>query len=180
MEYWIIIDGKAQGPYGVADMIRRGITPSTPVWRQGMTEWVPAGSVRDLAGYFSVNEAYHSQQLDYSTPPPSPVTPAPRQSCGSSEWHTPDSNDDRPPMPSTYLGWNIAATVLCCLPTGIIGIIYSSMARNWYDQGDYAGARDASKWASVWLILSMVFGLIQGVFVVVTNLLSFLWAAGLD
>lgn len=174
MEYWIIIDGKAQGPYGVDDMIRRGVTPTTPVWRQGMTEWVPAGSVRDLAGYFSVNEAYHSQQFEYSTPPPSPADPAARQSCGSFERHTANCNNDRSPMPSTYLGWNIAAAVLCCIPTGIIGVIYSSMTRNRYDQGDYAGARDASKWASVWLILSVVLGLIQGVFVLATNFLSLL------
>lgn len=174
MEYWIIIDGKARGPYGVADMIRCGVTPSTPVWRQGMTEWVPAGTVRDLAGYFSVNETYHSQQLDYSTPPPSPVDPAARQSCSDSEWRAANGDDDRPPMPSTYLGWNIAATVLCCIPLGIIGIIYSAMTRSRYDQGDYAGARNASKWASVWLILSVVFGLIQGVFVLATNILSLL------
>lgn len=173
MEYWIIIDGKAQGPYGVADMIRRGVTPSTPVWRQGMTEWVPAGTVRELAGYFSVNETYHSQQLGYSTPPPSPVDPAARQAPVAQAWNA-VNDDKRPPMPSTYLGWNIAATVLCCIPCGIIGIIYSAMTRSRYDQGDYAGARNASKWASVWLIISLVLGLIQGVFVLATNFFSLL------
>lgn len=170
MEYWIIIGGKAQGPYGVDEMIRRGVTPSTPVWRQGMTEWVPAGSLSDLAGYISADETYQSQQLDYSTPPPSPVNPAERQGC-CPERHTAD-NVERQPMPSTYLGWNIAAAVLCCIPTGIIGIIYSTMTRNRYDRGDYAGACDASKWASVWLILSVVLGLIQGVFVFATNIFS--------
>lgn len=173
MEYWIIVDGKAQGPYGVADMIRRGVTPSTPVWRQGMTEWVPAGTVRELAGYFSTTENYQSQQLGYSTPPPSPgAAPVPQSSAGPA-WHA-VNDDNRQPMPSTYLGWNIAATVLCCIPCGIIGIIYSVMTRNKYDQGDYAGAQNASKWAAIWLILGIVLGLIQNVFVLATNFFSLL------
>lgn len=173
MEYWIIVDGKAQGPYGIDEMIRRGVTPSTPVWRQGMTEWVPAATVRELAEYFSVNESYLSQQLGYSTPPPSPSA-VPAQQPGYGNQPNPLYAEERPAMPSTYLGWNIAATVLCCIPCGIIGIIFSAMVRNKYDYGDYAGAQNASKWASIWLILSVVLGIIQIVFAFVINIFSFL------
>lgn len=75
-------------------------------------------------------------------------------------------------MPSTYLGWNIAATILCCVPAGIVGIIYSSMVRSKYNLGDYQGAAKASSNASLWFILSIVLGIIGGVFVAVVNIFS--------
>lgn len=176
MEYWIIINGKAQGPYGVEEMMRRGATPSTPVWRQGMTEWVPAATVRELAGYFSADT--EGEQLDYSTPPPSPEVGAagPQMANAYNPYAAQprQPSPDSQPMPSTYLGWNIAATILCCIPAGIIGIVFSAMVRGKYDQGDYAGAVKASSRASLWFIISIVVGIIQGVFALALNIFGIL------
>lgn len=173
MEYWIIVDGKAQGPYGVADMVSRGVTPATLVWRQGMTEWVPASTVRELAEYFpaDVREvADDASSLGFSTPPPSsPITSAQPPQCDAAPVQ-PNPTEGMPPMPATYLGWNIAATLLCCLPAGVIGVIFSVMTRDKYQRGDYEGAKQASSRAGVCLILSLVLGLIAGVLGAVLNL----------
>lgn len=178
MEFWIIINGKAQGPYGVDEMLRRGATPSTPVWRQGMTEWVPAATVRELADYFA--DGSDGQAPGYTTPPPSPavqtVTPIEPQQANAYNPYAAQGRQpspELPPMPSTYLGWNIAATLLCCIPAGIVGIIYSAMVRSKYSIGDYEGAAKASSRASLWLIISIVVGIIWGVCAVALNIVTF-------
>ena len=51
----------------------------------------------------------------------------------------------RPMKPDNYLVWAILCTILCCLPLGIVSIIYSSKVDGLYNSGDFAGAEDASK-----------------------------------
>ena len=51
----------------------------------------------------------------------------------------------RPMKPDNYLVWAILCTILCCLPLGVVSIIYSSKVDGLYNSGDYAGADDASK-----------------------------------
>ena len=65
-----------------------------------------------------------------------------------------------PPCPSTHMAWAILSTLLCCLPAGIVAIVYSSNVESKYAHGDYAGAVSASETAKLWCILSIVFGLI--------------------
>ena len=66
-------------------------------------------------------------------------------------------------MPQTipnYLVHSIIATVLCCLPTGIVGIIYASQVNSKLAIGDYAGAKKASDSAKLWSIISVGVGLV--------------------
>jgi hypothetical protein len=55
-----------------------------------------------------------------------------------------------------YLVWSILVTLLCCVPGGIIGIIYSNKANSAKAMGDYAGALAANKTAKTWIIVSVV------------------------
>lgn len=64
------------------------------------------------------------------------------------------------PMPKTYMAWAIVATLLCCIPTGIVAIIYSSQVSNKYYSGDFEGARRSSERAEIWIIASIVAGVI--------------------
>jgi hypothetical protein len=60
--------------------------------------------------------------------------------------------------PSNYLGWAIAATVLCCLPGGIVSIVYANQVDKFWAAGNVAAAQTASKNARTWLIISAVAG----------------------
>ncbi|MEJ5928035.1 CD225/dispanin family protein [Corynebacterium sp. H128] len=62
--------------------------------------------------------------------------------------------------PQNYLVWAILSTVLCCLPAGIVSIIFATQVNSKYDQGDYAGALASSKKAKNWAIISAVIGVI--------------------
>ncbi len=65
-----------------------------------------------------------------------------------------------PPCPDTYFAWSIVLMLLCCLPAGIVAIVYSSSVESRYSRGDYEGALKASNNAKIWCIISFVLGLI--------------------
>jgi len=65
--------------------------------------------------------------------------------------------------PKNYLVESILVTIFCCLPLGIVGIVFASQVNSKYDTGDFAGAQKASKQAKQF----MFWGLIAGVVVLV-------------
>ena len=54
--FFLAIDGTPQGPYDAAALrarvADRSLTAGTLVWREGMAQWAPAGSVPDVAALF--------------------------------------------------------------------------------------------------------------------------------
>ena len=67
-------------------------------------------------------------------------------------------NNSNAPMvrPDSNLVWAILCTCLCCVPLGIVSIVYSTKVDSLWAQGDYAGAIDASKKAKKWAIWGAV------------------------
>ena len=61
-------------------------------------------------------------------------------------------------MPS-YLAQSILCTLFCCLPFGIVGIVYAAQVSSKLNAGDYAGAQLASANAKRWCWLSFGIGL---------------------
>ena len=49
MQYWVIIDGKRQGPLTMEELKALNITPETLVWREGLIEWIHAGSLEEMS-----------------------------------------------------------------------------------------------------------------------------------
>lgn len=60
------------------------------------------------------------------------------------------------PPPPNHLVWAILVTIFCCLPAGVVSIVYAAQVNNKYRAGDYAGAVAASRAAKNWAIVSMV------------------------
>jgi hypothetical protein len=58
-----------------------------------------------------------------------------------------------------YLVFSILATVLCCLPAGIVAIVYAAQVNGKLQAGDIAGAQAASKNAKMWCWISFGVGL---------------------
>lgn len=83
-----------------------------------------------------------------SAPVPPPVEP-PRVP----EW--------REPMPPTYMLWAILSTLCCCIIPGVVAIYFSAMVSSRYYQRDYEGARRASRKAEIWIIASIVLGVVS-------------------
>ena len=53
--------------------------------------------------------------------------------------------ENKPPKPDNYLVWAILTTILCCLPFGIVSIVYSSKVDKLYFNGQYDEALAKSK-----------------------------------
>ncbi len=62
------------------------------------------------------------------------------------------------PKPDSNLVWAILTTLLCCLPFGIVAIVYASKVDSLYAAGQYAEAQQASDNAKKWSILAAVVG----------------------
>lgn len=62
--------------------------------------------------------------------------------------------------PKTWLAESILVTLLCCLPFGIVGIVYASKVSSLYAQGSYNEAVQASSTAKTWTLVGFICGLI--------------------
>jgi len=79
--------------------------------------------------------------------------------------------------PPNYLIWAVLSTVLCCLPFGIISIIYAAQVNSKWQAGDIQGATASSKQAKLWAwvafgagiavallwVILLAFGVVAGV-----------------
>ena len=63
--------------------------------------------------------------------------------------------ENKPTRPSSYLALAIVSTILCCLPTGIVSIIYATKVNSAYEDGKYEEANKASKNAKLWGLISV-------------------------
>lgn len=63
MEFFIIDhNGQQAGPFSFDQLVQKGISPETLVWKQGMADWTPAWKVEDLRAVLEAVEANQSNQ----------------------------------------------------------------------------------------------------------------------
>jgi hypothetical protein len=111
----------------------------------------------------------------YGQPPPPPAQPVgypppygapyPAQGYGQPGYHP------GAPIPN-YLVQAILATLFCCLPFGIVSIVYAAQVNGKAAVGDFAGAMAASASARKWCWVSLGVGLGVGVLYVLAMVLG--------
>ena len=63
MEFFIIDrNGQQAGPFCFDQLVQKGISPETLVWKQGMADWTPAWKVEELKAVLEAVEANQSNQ----------------------------------------------------------------------------------------------------------------------
>ena len=60
-----------------------------------------------------------------------------------------------------YLVHAIVVSLCCCLPLGIVGLIYASQVNSKLAVGDVAGAQRASKLARTWTLVAFILGIVS-------------------
>ena len=132
----------------------------------------------------SAESSEHSEESESSvTPPPVPQPPMPQPPMPQPpvpqppvpqppelQHAMPQSPMPQPPMPQppvapeaeapTNLVWAVIATVMCCQITGVIAIVYGAMTSSANSAGNYEKARRYSDIAQIWVMVSIVLGLI--------------------
>lgn len=86
--------------------------------------------------------------------PQQPPRWQPQQPAG---WQAPQPGWPAP-EPDNYLVWAILCTVLCCLPFGIVSIVYSTKVSGLWMQGRYGEAHSAADSAKKWAIIGAAVG----------------------
>jgi len=81
-------------------------------------------------------------QQTYTPPPPSFGAPLPQA-----------------PPPQNYLVQSILVTLCCCLPLGVVAIIFAAQVNTKFAAGDMAGAQEASRQAKMWCWIAFGLGL---------------------
>lgn len=159
--YYVSPHGQQMGPVSKEVLIQMGIGRQTLVWTEGMANWTPAEQVPDLASIFSY------------TPGPQPQ---PLQSPYASPY-----GQQRPVntvgKPDTYLWLGILTTILCCLPFGIVSIVFASKVDNCWSMGDYQGAAENSDKAKLWGLIAAGSGIAFGIiyFVILSSTFGSIW-----
>jgi len=72
--------------------------------------------------------------------------------------------------PPNHLVWAILSTVLCCLPLGVVSIVFAAQVNSKWQAGDLAGAADASAKArnfAMWSAIAGVAGAVIWILAVV-------------
>lgn len=143
MEFYILTNNIKQGPFSLDELASQNITPNTLAWRTGLSDWIPAKDIPELA------------ELLNNLPP-----------------ETPYQRETIPPMPKTWLTESILITLLCCLPFGIVGIVNATKVESYYISKQYEMAQQASltagKWCKIGLISGVVFILLYIMFLLFT------------
>lgn len=71
-----------------------------------------------------------------------------------------EQNMNQGVRPKNYLVQAILVTIFCCLPLGVVGIVFATQVNSKYDAGDYAGAEKASKQAKQFMLWGLILGLV--------------------
>ena len=93
----------------------------------------------------------------------------------SQQWSTPSATSDV----QNYLIPAILVTIFCCLPLGVVSIIFATQVNSKVASGDIAGAMEASKKAKMFLFITVgvalvcwIIGIVLWVFVFGMAMLS--------
>ena len=178
MKYYVILNGKQAGPFEEAQLQTMGLTRDTMVWREGMQQWQRADSLQELSylfnngynqggynpgGYNPAGGGYNPGGYNQGGYNPGGYNPAGggyNPGGYNPGGYNPGGYNGMPPMPETYLVWAILATVLCCVPFGIVSIVNAAGVSSAYNQGNYQLAQQKSDNAKKWAIISAVCGFV--------------------
>lgn len=166
MNYWLINNGEPAGPYTEKQLRELAPDSSTPVWREGLNDWVTLAELPEYDDIFVV--VIEESQLPPPLPRIEPTPVFPDSYNGYNGSNIPDVGHFAP----SYLGWSIAVTLLCCIPLGIVAIFMSLRVNALNIQGDYDAAQRVSRRTELWIISAVTLGLVSAPFMVMFQMLS--------
>ncbi len=187
MEIYIIENGQQRGPFTLEQLRFIPITPDTEVWKEGMYNWVKASEVPELrelldaqgqTPYGQSGQQYgqpyggpqqpYGQPGGYQQPYGQPGgyqqpygQPGGYQQPGYQQPYGPQAGFQSASgiPPKSWLVESILVLIFCCLPFGIVGVVYASKVSGLYAAGRYAEAEQASQDAGKWTKLGFFLGL---------------------
>ncbi|MBQ6167030.1 MAG: CD225/dispanin family protein [Muribaculaceae bacterium] len=159
MQYWINHNGVQSGPVELEALKDMGLTSAAYVWREGMADWVKITQMPELQGMY---EMVAQPQAAAPQPAGAAAPQQPQVVTGDPIGGQPQYGPVQPsePCPPTNMVWAVLATIFCCIPLGIVGIVYANKVSKCYLAGDIEGAKRASETGAWWCIAAITIGVI--------------------
>jgi Interferon-induced transmembrane protein len=134
----------------------------SPEWQGQQPDWQgqQPGWPGQPPGPQGQQPGWQGQQSGWPGQPPGPQGQQPGWQGQQPDWQGQQ-------QPDNYLVWAILSTIFCCLPFGIVSIIYSTKVTGLWAQGQYAEALAASNNAKKWAIIAAIVGPIISVILTV-------------
>lgn len=158
MQYWINHNGVQSGPVDLDGLKELGLTSAAYVWHEGLPDWVKITQLPELQGLYEMVTPNAEPAAVGQPAQAQPVEPNP--AVQQTEYNYQPQPAATEPCPPTNLAWAIISTVLCCIPTGIVAIIYALKVSNKYREGDIEGAKRASETGAWWCIATIILGIL--------------------
>lgn len=165
IQYWINQNGIQTGPHNMSQLQEMELSDKAYVWRAGMDDWKPITDLDELQHLLAPTAAPSAEPAEAAYAPvipPIPQQPEPVQQAAQPVQVPPVPQEKCPP---TNLVWAIISTILCCMPLGVIAIIYSVKVSQKYQQGDIEGAKHYSEVSAWWCIGTIIGGIVLSPFV---------------
>ena len=158
MQYWINHNGVQSGPVDLDGLKEMGLTSAAYVWHEGLPDWVKITQLPELQGLYEMVTPNAEPAAVGQPTQAQPVEPNP--AVQQPEYNYQPQPAATEPCPPTNLAWAIISTVLCCIPTGSVAIIYALKVSNKYREGDIEGAKRASETGAWWCIATIILGIL--------------------
>ena len=100
------------------------------------------------------------QQLTIPPAAPTPPPMPPQMPASGAPYTSYPPQSPTGAAPQNYLVWAILSTICCCLPLGIVAIVYAAQVDSKFAAGDYAGAQQSSDNAKQWCWIAFGVGLV--------------------
>ncbi len=142
--YYLSVNGEKVGPYTFDDLKQIPLTDKTLVWVEGKGEWFEAKDLSELSSLLP-----HKAESEVS----------------SSTYNA---------LPKTWFVEAILVTIFCCMPFGVVGLVYAIQVRSMIEVGRLDLAEKFSVQAKNWTIISFFIGLFFVFIWVILVILSFL------
>lgn len=165
--YYNNAKGQQIGPVDLETLKNSGITPTTLVWCEGMPQWAEAKDVPEVCAFFSAPGGHPTPPpINNNWNQPNPGNWNQNNNSGNNvNWGNNNVNQNNYiEKPQNYLWLAIGTTLLCCLPCGIVSIVFASKVDSAWNQGNYAGAKEYSDKAKMWGLISAGIGVVAGFF----------------
>jgi hypothetical protein len=160
--YYVGKNGQQTGPFTLeqaqAKYANGEILPTDLMWKEGTADWKAASTFSELAAAAPSSAPVSVTPTYQATPTPSSGSPYVPQASAPAAY---GSGGVLPPggqIPN-YLVWSILSTICCCLPFGIVAIVFSAQVNSKLATGDIPGAMASSQKAKMWCWIAFGVGL---------------------
>lgn len=142
--YYLSVDGEKMGPYTLDDLKKIPLTAKTLVWIEERGVWSEAEELSELSSLLPQSTDAEPHLFTYKAPP------------------------------KTWFVESILVTIFCCMPFGVVGLVYAIQVRSMIEIGRLDLAEKFSKQAKIWTVISFFIGLCFVFVWVLLVILSFL------